>query len=190
MVWFAWMGGNVKFGTARAEEPFTSTSSTWKPVFGVIVNDGVAPSATWIVPLGAMPPFAPALAVTVQPVIAKLVWLESEPTLPALSNARPRTRAVGGRFKGTVPLNEAEFAIAVAMGVGNVAPPSVDSARSTAETSTLSVAVHVIGWMLEAAQLSPPAGDVRLTTGGVVSGGPAVVRGSGVGVRPPGAGGG
>src|ERR1051325_9681385 len=164
MVWFAWMAGNVKFVTAPTEEPFTSTSSTWKPVFGVIVNDGVAPSATWIVPLGAMPPFAPALAVTVQPVIAKLVWLESEPTLPALSNARTRTRAVVVRFKGTVQLNEPEFAMPGARSAGGTwAPPSVDSARSPAEPSTLSFAVHVMGWMLEAAQLSPPAGDVRLT---------------------------
>src|ERR1051325_1780564 len=176
MVWFAWMAGNVKFVTAPTEEPFTSTSSTWKPVFGVIVNDGVAPSATWIVPLGAMPPFAPALAVAVQPVIAKLVWLESEPTLPALSNARTRTRAVVVRFKGTVQFNEPEFAMPVAIAVGNVAPPSVDSAGSPAEPSRLSVAVHVIGWMLEAAQLSPPAGDVRLTTGGGVSAAPLIVR--------------
>src|SRR5260221_14396739 len=97
MVWFAWMGGNVKFVTAPTEPPFTSTSRTWKPVFGVIVNDGVAPSATWIVPLGAMPPFAPALAGTAQPGIAKVVRLHAAPPGPEPRNPRPPTRPGGGQ---------------------------------------------------------------------------------------------
>ena len=152
------------------------------------MNAGVAPSATGITPLGAMMPFAPALAVTVQPVIEKFVWLESEPTLPEPSNARTRTRAVLVRFTGTDQLNEPEFAMPVAIAVGNVAPPSVDSARSTEATTTLSVAVQVIGCDVPAAQLSPPAGDVSETSGACVSGVPRMVSVWPFDVPPPGVG--
>src|SRR5262245_14522280 len=36
IVWFACTGGNGKLVTAPTDEPFTSTSCTWKPAFGVI----------------------------------------------------------------------------------------------------------------------------------------------------------
>ena len=106
-----------------------------------------------------MLPLAPALAVTVKPVMAKLVWLESEPTLPEPSNARTRTRAVAVRLTGTVHANAPVFARPVAIAVGNVAPPSVDSARSMPAMMMLSVAVQVMLCTLAAAQLSPPTGD-------------------------------
>src|SRR5262252_9657982 len=79
IVWFACTGGSERFVTAPTDEPLTSTSCTWKPLFGVIVNDGVAPSATGNEPLGEIEPFAPALAFIVQAVIEKFAWLESEP---------------------------------------------------------------------------------------------------------------
>jgi len=46
-------------------------------VSGVIVNARLSPSFTVVTPLGVMPPFAPALAVTVQVLIAnvaEIVW--------------------------------------------------------------------------------------------------------------------
>src|SRR5262249_54741832 len=172
MVWSACTAGNVKFVTAPTDEPFTSTSCTWKPKFGVIVNDGVAPSATATEPLGAMEPFGPALAVTVQPVIEKLAWLESEPMLPVPSCASTRTRAWFVSTTGSVHANVPLFAMPAAIAVGNVAPPLVESARSTFATMTLSVAVHVMLCTVAAPQLSPPTGDVIVTTGGVVSGVP------------------
>src|SRR6185369_5087384 len=130
IVWFACTAGNWKFVTAPTDEPFTSTSCTWKPKFGVIVNDGVAPSATAIEPFGEIEPFAPALATTVQPVIEKFVWLESEPMLPVPSCASTRTRAWFVSTTGSVHANVPVFERPVAIEVGNVAPPFVDSARS------------------------------------------------------------
>src|SRR5437899_11701127 len=121
-----------------------------------MVNDGAAPSATAIVPLGAIEPLAPALAVIVQPAMEKFVWLESEPTLPAASLALTRTRAWVESSAGSVQANVPEFAIPVAIAVGNVAPPSVESARSTAVTAALSVAVHVMLCTEPPAQLSLP----------------------------------
>src|SRR5262249_25185334 len=164
-VWFACTAGNVKFVTAPTDEPFTSTFCTWKPAFGVIVNDGVAPSATVIVPLGAIEPLAPALAVIVQPVMEKFTWLESEPTLPAAALALTPTRAWFENSPGSVHANVPELAMPVAIAVGNVAPPSVESARSTAVTPALSVAVQVMLCAEPPVQLSPPTGDVTVAVG-------------------------
>src|SRR6185369_14650026 len=169
-------------------EPFTSTSCTWKPRFGVIVNDGVAPSATAIEPLGEIEPFAPALATTVQPVIEKFVWLESEPMLPVPSCASTRTRAWFVSTTGSVHAYVPVFERPVAIEVGNVAPPFVDSARSIVPTTMSSVAVHVMLWTVPAPQLSPPTGDVIVTVGGVVSGVPLIVSVWPFDVPPPGAG--
>src|SRR5262249_44013797 len=155
IVWFACTGGNVKFVTAPTDEPFTSTSCTWKPRFGVIVNDGVPPSATGVAPLGAMPPFAPALAVTIQPVIEKFAGLAAEAELFPASRAVTRTRAWLVSDSGTVQLNVPVFASPVAIVAGYDAPPFVDNARSTDVTPTSSLAVQVMAWTLAAAQLSP-----------------------------------
>src|SRR5262249_10313264 len=81
------------------------------------------------------------------------------------------------------------FAMPVAIAVGNVAPPLVESARSTFATMTLSVAVHVMLCTVAAPQLSPPTGDVIVTTGGVVSGVPLTVSVWPFDVPPPGVGG-
>src|SRR5262249_32973561 len=156
--------------------------------FGVIVNDGVAPSATATAPLGAIEPFAPALALIVQPVIEKFVWLESEAMLPLPSCASTRTRAVVVRITGSVHANVPEFAIPVAIAVGNVAPPSFENARSIVLTTTLSVAVQVMLWIVPAPQRSPPTGDVIVTFGGVVSGVPLIGSVWPCDVPPPGAG--
>src|SRR6185295_16587672 len=76
----------------------------------------------------------------------------------------------------------------VAIAVGNDTPPFVDSARSTLVTPTSSLADQVMSCTLCAAQPSPPAGDVSVTVGGVVSAGPVTVSDCGFEVPPPAAG--
>src|SRR5262252_8770375 len=120
-------------------------------------------------PLGAIAPFAPALALIVQPVSEKFAALAAVPVLFAASCAVTRTRAWLVSTTGTVHANVPVFAMPVAIAVGNVAPPFVDSARSTLVTPTSSVAVHVMLWALDTPQLSPPTGDVSETVGGVTS---------------------
>src|SRR5262249_7395394 len=65
IVWFAVTLVNVYEPTAPTDEPSTVTSATWNPEFGVIVKAWFAPCATTTAPLGAIEPFAPALAVIV-----------------------------------------------------------------------------------------------------------------------------
>src|SRR5438552_13368157 len=55
------------------------------------------------------------------------------------------------------------------MTLGKLAPPSVEYARSTDATPTLSVAVHVMACAEPTPQLSPPTGDPSVTAGACVS---------------------
>ena len=101
--------------------------------------------------------------------MVKFVCVESEPMLPPASCAMARTRDVELVVSGSTQANVPVLPSPVAMLVGNVAPPSVESARSTPVTPTLSVAVHVMLWLLPTFQISPPAGDVSVTTGAWLS---------------------
>src|SRR5262249_57845393 len=102
--------------TAPALAPSTSTSTTWCPASGVIVKLWSAPQLTPTDPLGLIVPFAPADAVIVNVLIAKLaaiVWfactfvklkLVTAPTLtPSTSTSSTWKQALGVIVKLWLP---------------------------------------------------------------------------------------
>src|SRR5689334_7503206 len=100
--------------------------------------------------------------------IVKSASLASLPVVHA-SCAVTRTRACVVGVFGTVHAKLPVFAIPVAITFGYVAPPSVEYARSTLVTATLSVAVQVIVCGDPISHVSPPFGLVTVTAGAWLS---------------------
>src|SRR5438093_388209 len=90
-------------------------------------------------------------------VMVKAALETSWPVLPAASEATTFTTALVVGVLGTVQANDPELVRPLAI-VVNDPPPSVEYARSTAVTPTLSVAVQVMLWIVPAVQVSPPLG--------------------------------
>src|SRR5258706_12082567 len=84
-----------------------------------------------VIGLGRTPPMANSSGsdggTASAPAMVKLAALAPEPALLPASCAVTRTRAVAVSMLGTVQPYEPEFAMPLAIGVGQLAPPSVHS---------------------------------------------------------------